>query len=102
SALRCTDVSRIFPEYRDQGASARDFQPCGMELAVGRHPTFAAWMASRDWVSSVSVGLLQRADDDVFARARITELSLARSNMDGVEEKNVRVPWASIHRVVRA
>ena len=55
----------------------RHFQPCGLDMAFGRHLSAAPRVGARNRFSALSLGLLQRTDDDVSSRLGSTSYPLA-------------------------
>ena len=54
-------------EFRNPPVMPRHFRPRGLDLALGRHHAAAPRMAARSRLPALSLGLLQRIDDDVSA-----------------------------------
>ncbi len=64
-AVRSADVRRVFRAFGNFRACFDDLQSSRLELALGRYNAAAAWVAARDGIPPVSLGRLQRNDDDV-------------------------------------
>src|SRR5206468_3448016 len=101
-AMRNSHLSHSLPRYRHHAAGASDHQSGRVDMALRRHLALAPRLASGDGFSALSLGLLQRNDDDVFAGARFADLSAARGDLGCVETNLVRVRWHALYRIVCA
>ena len=77
------------PSRGDHRPGSRDLQPRGLDVALGRHHAAAARMDAGSRLSALSVGRLQRTDDDVPAGSRISLTSVAGRSL-GCLEANSR------------
>src|SRR5690242_16876253 len=77
SAMRCAHLPAALPPLGREQPGVADFQPRGMELAVGGYDSALAGLVTGGRVLPVPVGAVQRADDDVSARAGVCAASTA-------------------------
>src|SRR5208282_2498536 len=86
SAVRSPHLSATLPgTFRNQFPGLRDIQPGRLDLVVGGHVALAAWVDARNRLSALSLGLLQRDDDDVSPGIGIAFPSLAGSRLGRLE-----------------
>ncbi len=69
----------------------RHLQSRGMDLVVGGYFPSTSWLDPGDGISSLSLGQLQRTDDDVPAGSGLHFLSPSRGNLDRMEASCIRV-----------
>src|SRR5580704_3752844 len=67
SPLWRSDLPRTLQTFCHHPTCRPDFSACGMDLALGRHLAAFSRLDPRGRFSCLSLGLLQRTDDDVFA-----------------------------------
>src|SRR4029078_10802017 len=78
-------LPRALREFRVPPAMPRHFRPGGLDLALGRHYAATSRMAAGSRLSALSLGLLQRVDDDVPARPGLRVSSFASRGLGCVE-----------------
>src|SRR5436190_1441837 len=92
----------VFSRGPDRGLGGRYPGAHRLEMALGGHPSAPARVDARNRFSTLSMGRLQRIDDDVSSRAGIFLASAAGRNLERLEANYFRVCRLALHWRIRA
>src|SRR5436190_1271128 len=73
-----------------------------MDMAFRGYVPPVPRMVPRSRFLAVSLGLLQRTDDDVSSGAGIVYASAATGSMDRMEAHHLRIRWTALHWLLRS
>src|SRR5262249_55527187 len=80
--VRRDDLPGLLRSHGSERPGAGDFQPDRLDVAFGRYANSAARLDAGDWIPAVSLGQLQRNDDDVPDGAGVVDASIADRSLE--------------------
>src|SRR5437016_2428844 len=92
----------VFSRGPDRGLGGRHPGAHRLEMALRGHPSAPARVDARNRFPALSMGRLQRIDDDVSSRPGIFVTSATGRNLERLEANYIRVWRLALHRRIRA